>query len=255
MLFLAEAFTRPAMMHELARIGFTQSYTYFTWRDRQGELERVRARSWPAAADYMRPNFFVNTPDILHASLQYGGPPIVQDPGGAGRADGPDVGRLLRLRAVRARRGASRAARSTSNSEKYQLRPRDWARPERTLAPYLTLLNQIRRAHPALQRLRNLAFHHVDSPDVLCCSKRLRRADGTDDVVLVVRQPRPARRPRGDRPRSTCPRSACDWDEPLHRARRDHRRRVRPGPASNYVRLDPFPEPAHVLTLQGESAA
>jgi starch synthase (maltosyl-transferring) len=74
-IFLAEAFTRPAMMHTLAKIGFHQSYTYFTWRNTAGELtEYLRELSGPAAA-YMRPNFFVNTPDILHEYLQHGGPP------------------------------------------------------------------------------------------------------------------------------------------------------------------------------------
>ena len=74
-LFLAEAFTRPAMMHELGRIGFTQSYTYFTWRVGKDELQAY-VRELVEASTYMRPNFFVNTPDILHASLQYGGPPM-----------------------------------------------------------------------------------------------------------------------------------------------------------------------------------
>jgi starch synthase (maltosyl-transferring) len=76
-LFLAEAFTRPAMMHQLARIGFTQSYTYFTWRTERGELEDY-GRELARNAHYMRPNFFVNTPDILHESLQFGGPAMVK---------------------------------------------------------------------------------------------------------------------------------------------------------------------------------
>ena len=74
-LFLAEAFTRPAMMHQLARIGFTQSYTYFTWRTERDEIEEY-GRELATNAHYMRPNFFVNTPDILHESLQFGGPPM-----------------------------------------------------------------------------------------------------------------------------------------------------------------------------------
>ncbi len=74
-LFLAEAFTKPAMMHQLARVGFTQSYTYFTWRTQKWEIEQY-GRELAGTAHYMRPNFFVNTPDILHASLQFGGPPM-----------------------------------------------------------------------------------------------------------------------------------------------------------------------------------
>ena len=103
MLFLAEAFTRPAMMHQLARIGFTQSYTYFTWRTERGELEDY-GRELAANAHYMRPNFFVNTPDILHESLQFGGPPMFKIRAVLAVDDEPDLGRLLRLRAVRARR-------------------------------------------------------------------------------------------------------------------------------------------------------
>src|SRR5919205_1123161 len=74
-LFLAEAFTRPAMMHQLAKLGFTQSYTYFTWRTERSELEEY-GRELARNAHYMRPNFFVNTPDILHETLQFGGPPM-----------------------------------------------------------------------------------------------------------------------------------------------------------------------------------
>ena len=105
-LFLAEAFTRPAMMHELAKIGFHQSYTYFTWRNNKGELEQY-AQELVESAHYMRPNFFVNTPDILHEYLQTGGPGGVRDPRRAGRDAVPDLGRVLRLRAVRASAGAA----------------------------------------------------------------------------------------------------------------------------------------------------
>ena len=102
-IFLAEAFTRPAMMHTLAMIGFHQSYTYFTWRNSAAELtEYLRELSGPAAA-YMRPNFFVNTPDILSEYLQHGGPRGLPGPRRAGRDAGADLGRLLRLRAVRER--------------------------------------------------------------------------------------------------------------------------------------------------------
>ena len=172
-LFLAEAFTRPAMMHQLARIGFTQSYTYFTWRTERGELEDY-GRELAANAHYMRPNFFVNTPDILHESLQFGGPPMFKIRAVLAVDDEPHLGRLLRLRAVRARRRQARAARSTSTARSTQLRPRDWAAAEasgRSLAPYLRRLNEIRRAHPALQQLRTLHFHAVDNPNLLCFSK------------------------------------------------------------------------------------
>ena len=181
-LFLAEAFTRPAMMHTLAKIGFTQSYTYFTWRTGRRELEEYGAEL-VAAADYMRPNFFVNTPDILHASLQYGGPAMFKIRAVLASMMAPSWGvysgyELFEHVAVR------QGSEEYLDSEKYQLRPRDWeqARREgRSLAPYLTRLNWIRREHPALRQLRNLHFHKSDNDDVLVFSKR----DG-EDVVLVV---------------------------------------------------------------------
>ena len=106
-LFLAEAFTRPAMMHELAKIGFHQSYTYFTWRTEKDELEDLRHASSPSTAHYMRPNFFVNTPDILHEYLQIGGPAVFAIRAVLAATAVADLGRVLRLRAVRAPAGAA----------------------------------------------------------------------------------------------------------------------------------------------------
>ena len=107
-IFLAEAFTRPAMMHTLAMIGFHQSYTYFTWRNTAPELTGyLRELAGPDAA-YMRPNFFANTPDILPEYLQHGGPPAFKNPGRAGRHALPLLGYLLRVRAVRERPAPAR---------------------------------------------------------------------------------------------------------------------------------------------------
>src|SRR6266480_266948 len=135
-IFLAEAFTRPAMMHTLAQIGFHQSYTYFTWRDSAGEIAEYLRELAGRAAAYMRPNFFVNTPDILSEYL---------------------------------------------HSEKYQYRPRDWDDAQTaaaSIAPFLTRLNMIRKAHPALHWLRNLRFHAADQPELLCFSKNSGGAAG-----------------------------------------------------------------------------
>ncbi|MDP9435353.1 MAG: alpha-1,4-glucan--maltose-1-phosphate maltosyltransferase, partial [Actinomycetota bacterium] len=124
-LFLAEAFTRPAMMHELAKIGFTQSYTYFTWRTGKQELQDY-ALELVDAADYMRPNFFVNTPDILHASLQYGGPPVFKIRAVLAALLSPTYGvyagyELYEHVAVKP------GSEEYQNSEKYSYRPRDWS--------------------------------------------------------------------------------------------------------------------------------
>ena len=133
-LFLAEAFTRPARLYGLAKLGFTQSYTYFTWRTAKWELTEF-GEEIAEHADYARPNLFVNTPDILHESLQHGGPGHVRDPRGAGVDDEPDVGRVLRLRTVRAPRRCARAARSTSTRRSTSCVPaisrRRWPRASR----------------------------------------------------------------------------------------------------------------------------
>ena len=201
-LFLAEAFTRPAMMHALAMIGFHQSYTYFTWRNTAGELtDYLRELSGPAAA-YMRPNFFVNTPDILGHYLQHAGPAAFAVRAVLAAMLSPTWGVYSGYELCE-NEPAAPGSEEYLNSEKYQYRPRDWAGAQAagaTLAPFLARLNRIRRAHPALQELRNLRFHHVDQPDLLCFSKVTDGADaggGGRDIVLVVvnlnwREPREA---------------------------------------------------------------
>jgi starch synthase (maltosyl-transferring) len=183
-LFLAEAFTRPAMMHHLARVGFSQSYTYFTWKTTKYDVEAY-LRELVEAADYMRPNFFVNTPDILHESLQYGGPAMFAIRAILASMLSPNWGVYSGFELyehVALRPGSEEYL----DSEKYQLRPRDWARAEaegRTLAPLLTSLNAIRRRHPALQYLRNLRFHEIDNDQLLCFSKTVVR-DGAGTRLL-----------------------------------------------------------------------
>src|SRR3712207_2997000 len=133
----------------------------------------------------MRSNFFVNTPDILHASLQYGGPPIFKIRAVLAALLAPSYGvyagyELYEHVAVKP------GSEEYHNPEKYVFRPRNWSQPERTLAPYLTTLNRLRREHPALQWIRNTVFHSVDSPDVMAWSKTLRGDGGNEDCVLVV---------------------------------------------------------------------
>jgi starch synthase (maltosyl-transferring) len=183
-IFLAEAFTRPAMMHTLAKVGFTQSYTYFTWRTGKQELTEYATELYDAA-HYMRPNFFVNTPDILHASLVEGGRAMFAIRAVLAATLAPSWGvysgfELFENRPVRS------DSEEYLNSEKYQLRPRDFATPAergQSLEPFLTQLNEIRRAHPALQHLSGLAFHAVDNDALLCFS---RRDEETGDTLLIV---------------------------------------------------------------------
>src|SRR5262249_46601358 len=151
-LFLSEAFTRPARLYGLARLGFTQSYTYFTWRTGKQELTEY-AMEMAAKVDECRPNFFVNTPDILHESLQHGGPGMFAIRAALAATLSPSWGvysgfELFENTAV------APGSEEYLNSEKYQLRPRDYAAAlaaGRSLEPWITRLNAIRRAHPALQ--------------------------------------------------------------------------------------------------------
>ena len=241
-LFLAEAFTRPAMMHELGRIGFTQSYTYFTWRTGKSELQDY-VRELQNSASYMRPNFFVNTPDILHASLQYGGPPVFKVRAVLAALLSPSWGvyagyELYEHVAVRP------GSEEYLDSEKYQYRPRDWSQP--SLAPYLSRLNVLRREHPSLQWLTNTTFHTTDDDAVMAWSK----TTGEDTVLVVL-----SLDPHGTREttvRLDLPAMGLDWNDRLHVHDEVTGADFSWGQA-NYVRLDPFVEPAHVFTVRTQA--
>src|SRR4051812_21471726 len=188
-IFLAEAFTRPAMMHTLGKVGFQQSYTYFTWRNTTAEMREYLTELSGEAASYMRPNFWPNTPDILHEFLQYGGPAAFKLRAVLASTLSPSWGvysgyELCEHVALRA------GSEEYLDSEKYQYRPRDWAGTAgRSIAPYLTALNRIRNEHPALHYLRNVKFHRSDDENFLVYSRRLEGAhtpDGVDDTILVV---------------------------------------------------------------------
>ena len=179
-LFLAEAFTRPPMMQALAEVGFQQSYTYFTWRNSRDELQEYATELAHERSAYMRPNFFVNTPDILTEYLQHSGPAGFQIRATLAATLAPTYGmytgfELYEDQPVRP------GSEEYLDSEKYQLRPRDWSPNEDSLAPYLTLLNGLRREHPALQDLRSLTFHPAESHGIIAFSKQV-----DDDLILVA---------------------------------------------------------------------
>ncbi|MCB0918415.1 MAG: DUF3416 domain-containing protein [Actinobacteria bacterium] len=182
-LFLAEAFTLPPMMRALASVGFSQSYTYFTWRNQKYEITEYLTELSRTASAYMRPNFFVNTPDILHEYLQHGGPAAFAIRATLAATLSPSWGvysGFELFEGLPVRPGSEEYL----DSEKYQYRPRDWAAAEReghTLTPYLTLLNRIRSAQPALQQLRDITFHHVDDENIIAFSKK----DGENRVLVI----------------------------------------------------------------------
>ncbi|MGH3696326.1 MAG: alpha-1,4-glucan--maltose-1-phosphate maltosyltransferase [Pseudonocardiaceae bacterium] len=183
-LFLAEAFTRPARLYGLARLGFSQSYTYFTWRTGKQEIIEY-ATELAARADECRPNFFVNTPDILHESLQVGGPGMFAIRAALAATLSPSWGVYSGFELFESTPVAP-GSEEYLDSEKYQLRPRDFAAAlaqGRSLEPWITQLNAIRKARPALQQLRNLRFHHADTDSLLAYSKT---DPATGDTVICV---------------------------------------------------------------------
>jgi starch synthase (maltosyl-transferring) len=170
-IFLAEAFTRPHIMYSLAKAGYTQSYTYFTWRTGKDELQAYFEEiTKPPVSDFFTPNVWPNTPDILHASLQTGGRPafmqriiLATTLAASYGIYGPayELGENVPIR---------QGSEEYLNSEKYQIRRWDRSAPQ-SIAPLITKLNQIRRTNPALQSDTSLCFHHVDNPQIICYSK------------------------------------------------------------------------------------
>ncbi|MFJ5609221.1 alpha-1,4-glucan--maltose-1-phosphate maltosyltransferase [Streptomyces sp. NPDC093221] len=244
-IFLAEAFTRPAMMATLGQIGFQQSYTYFTWRNDKSELtDYMRELSGEAAA-WMRPNFFVNTPDILHAFLQHGGRPAFEARAVLAATLSPTWGVYAGFELCEGT-PAKPGSEEYLHSEKYELRPRDWAAAEaegRSLAPLITTLNRLRRRHPALQQLRDITFHPVDNSAVLAYSKRR-----DDDVVLVVVNLDPFHTQEAT-VSLNMPALGLSWHE-SYPVRDELTGDTYHWGRDNYVRLEPGRAPAHVLSLR-----
>ncbi|UUU30811.1 alpha-1,4-glucan--maltose-1-phosphate maltosyltransferase [Streptomyces sp. CA-210063] len=243
-IFLAEAFTRPAMMHTLAATGFQQSYTYFTWRNSKQELTEYATELAGEAAAYMRPNFFVNTPDILHAFLQNGGRPAFELRAVLAATLSPAWGVYSGYELCE-NTPLKPGSEEYLDSEKYQLRPRDWDAAEqdgRTIAPLLGKLNEIRRRSPALRQLRDLHFHHADQEAVIVYSKRA----GSNTVLVVVNLD-----PHHTQEATVSldmPQLGLDWHESVL-VRDELTGEVYTWGRNNYVRLEPGRTPAHVLTV------
>ena len=264
-IFLAEAFTQPAMMRALAMVGFHQSYTYFTWRNNAEELTEYLRQLARETAPYMRPNFFTNTPDILHEYLQQGGRPAFEIRAVLAAMLTPAWGIYSGFELcenIPLRPGSE----EYMDSEKYQYRPRDWdqaAADNATIVPLITSLNRIRKSHPALHRLRNLRFHTVDQSDWLCFSKRVTpREEAADpsgraepggaraDTVLVIVNLDP-HQPREATVWLDLPALGMDWGAGFTVTDELTGESYRWGQA-NYVRLDPSVTPAHIFTVTAD---
>jgi len=181
LIFLSEAFTRPRVMHKLAKLGFTQSYTYFTWRNTKQELtEYFTEVTQDPSREYFRPNFWPNTPDILHESLQHGGRPafIVRTVLAAMAA--ANYGMYGPAYELQERTPRESGSEEYLNSEKYEIKAWDLKRSD-SLAPLISRLNAIRKQNPALQSDWSLKFHPVDNDQLLAFSKKEK-----DNEILVV---------------------------------------------------------------------
>jgi starch synthase (maltosyl-transferring) len=247
---LSEAFTRPKIMRYLAKAGFSQSYTYFTWRNAKEELEEYFTElTQTGVREYMRPNLFANTPDILHEYLQKGGRPAFQARLVLAATLGASYGIYSGFELCEntpARPGSEEYL----DSEKYQIKPRDFERPD-SLAELIARVNAIRREHRSLQYDRGLEFHQTDNPALICYTKRA--PDGSDPILVVVNLD-PANMQHGN---IQLPLAA--WKLPLDT----------PVEAEdllseetyfwrgewNYVRLDPQVRVAHIIRLRVDAPA
>ncbi|MBD3751558.1 MAG: DUF3416 domain-containing protein, partial [Micrococcales bacterium] len=252
--FLAEAFTRPAPLQGLAMAGFQQSYTYFTWRNTKEELEEFLSSLAHETADFLRPNLFVNTPDILTEYLQYGGHAAYVIRAAIAATAAPVYGVYAGYELFEnvARPGSE----ENIDNEKYEYKFRDWDAIDASgssLAPFLTRLNAIRREHPALRQLRNLTVHWSDDDAILVYSKHLDAAlspSGEPDTILVVVNvdPHSVRETTvhldtrvwgvepGEQFGVTDLITGAQWTWADH----------------NYVRLDAFREPVHILRIEAQ---
>jgi starch synthase (maltosyl-transferring) len=181
-IFLAEAFTRPKLMKGLAKLGFTQSYTYFTWRTQKWEIEQYlnELTAYPER-EFYRPNFFVNTPDILPYHLQSGEPWMFKSRVALAGTLSSTYGiyngfELLEHKPIPGRE-------EYLDSEKYEIKVRDWDKPG-NIKPYIAELNRIRRENDALQQTHNLRFVGIDDPNVTAFVKQ--SVDQSNTVAVAI---------------------------------------------------------------------
>jgi starch synthase (maltosyl-transferring) len=245
-ILLAEAFTRPKVMAKLAEVGFSQSYTYFTWRTEQYGPEGLRAYLEELAgekADYMRASFWPNTPDILSGPLRDGPPAAFAERLVLAATMAPSWGMYSGYELYE-NEPASPDNEEYLFSEKYEIKHRDFGRAD-SLEPMIRRLNELRREHAALQRLRTIRFHHSDNPQIIVYSKA---SDEGDDVMLMVVSLDPYHTQEATLGLDLGS-IGLPWDRPFVADDRLWGERydwVGPNP---YVRLEPWARVAHVLHL------
>jgi starch synthase (maltosyl-transferring) len=248
-IFLAEAFTRPHVMYGLAKRGFTESYTYFTWRNSKEELQSyLEEITRPPVSEFFQPNFWPNTPDILHKTLQEGGRAAFMHRIILAATLSANYGIYgpayeLQENAAALPPDGKTESEEYRDSEKYEIRQRDRNRPG-SLVPLIAQLNRIRRDNRALQANASLHFHSIDNPQLICYSKTT--PDFSNTIVVVVNLDsfnEQAGRTNLDLEKIGC--SAHESflvDDLLSGAQYTWRDR-------NYVALRPGVQPAHILRV------
>ena len=247
-IFLAEAFTRPKIMHRLAKGGYPQSYSYFTWRTAKWAIEEYFTElTQTATIDYMRPNLFANTPDILHESLQIGGRPGFQIRLVLAATLGANYGIYGPTFELCDGTPVKHGSEEYLDSEKYQVRHWNFDEPH-TLRPYITRVNEIRRENPALQSDRSLRFVPTDNDNIIAYTKA---TDALDDEILVVVNLDPHHTQSGWVRVPTWRLGLADQPEQSYQVHDllGGARYLWAGEA-NFVQLDPQSNPAHIFRIR-----
>lgn len=245
-IFLAEAFTRPKVMYQLAKLGFSQSYNYFPWRNTKHELvEYFRELTSPPVSEFFRASLWPNTPDILTEHLQYGGRPAFMSRVALAATLGASYGIYGPAYELIEHRAREPGSEEYFDSEKYQLRHWDLERPD-SMRDYITRLNRIRRENPALQSDRGLVFHRVENDGLIAYSKS---TEGAADSLLMVVSLDPHHTQAGwldlDLPALGV---APDRNFQVHDLLSDARYLWRG--SRNYIALDPRHSPAHIFRIR-----
>jgi starch synthase (maltosyl-transferring) len=239
---LSEAFTRPTRMYGLAKLGFTQSYTYFTWRNGARDLtEYLTELTDPEVVEYFRPNFFTNTPDILHEYLQHGGRAAFRVRLLLAATLSPLYGMYSGFELCE-NLPAMPGSEEYLHSEKYEIRVRDWNAPG-NISDDIRRINRLRREHPALRQLPNLRFCSTETEQVLAYHKWA----GDDHLLCVVNLD--PHHPREAMVHVRLDALGLGPDEPYQVEDLVTGERYAWRGTRNYVRLDPAREVAHVLRL------
>ena len=246
LIVLAEAFTRPKTMYTLAKLGFNNSYTYFTWRNSKEELVSYGRELFQTdVAEYFRPNFWPNTPDILHDELVHGGRPahktrfvLAATLSSAYGVYGPPFEHVYNEQHPEREEYA--------RNEKYEIRSWDWHDPT-SLQPFMRRVNEIRKANPALQQMRTLRFHETRNPNLLAYSKETRDNLIVVAVTLDPHAPQEGQLvlPNGD--------LGLPYDEPFEVVDALHDSRYTWRGTQHYLRLTPD-RPAHIFRVERDGS-